>query len=53
MFFDMEQSGLMKEWAAEYIGKEIRFDIECVENAIKDFDLKKALSLLDEMKKVY
>ena len=53
MFFDLDEGGLTKEGAAIFLGKQIRDDADRIERAIKDFDLKKALSLIEGMKKEY
>ena len=53
LFFDMKESGLTEKGAADFAGKYIRDDADRIERAIKDFDLKKALSLIEEMKKDY
>ena len=54
LFFDMRESNFKTdEKAAEFAGKYIRDDIDIIEGAIKDYDLKKALALILEMKKTY
>ena len=53
LFFDIKESGLTEEGAATFMGKQIQDDIDRIERAIKDYDLKKALSLIWEMKKEY
>lgn len=53
LFYDMKEGNLTEEKAADFGGKYIRDDIDIIEAAIKDYDLKKALALIWEMKKTY
>ena len=53
LFYDMREGNLEEEEAAEFAGKYIRDDIDIIEGAIKDYDLKKAMALILEMKKTY
>lgn len=53
LFFDMRECGLTEEDFAEKAGKYIREDLSEITNSIKNFDLKKALLLLDEYSKEY
>jgi len=53
LFFDMEECGLDKAGFAQKAGKEIRDDLSSIEDAIKDYDGKKALALIDELKTAY
>ena len=53
LFFDMRENNLTEKGAADFAGKYIRDDVDRIERAIKDLDLKKAISLIWEMKKDY
>ena len=53
LFFDIKEGNLTDEEAATFIGKQIREESDHIERAIKDYDLKKALSLIWEMKKEF
>jgi hypothetical protein len=54
LFHDMKEAdNFTEEKAADFAGKYIRDDIDIIEAAIKDYDLKKALALIWEMKKTY
>lgn len=53
LFFDMRECGLTEELFAEKAGAMIRDDLRRVEDAIKDHDGKKALSIIEELKVEY
>jgi len=53
LFFDMEECDLTNEKAAEQYGSGICGDFDDIERAIKDFDLKRALILIQKAKKYY
>lgn len=53
LFYDMEECGLSKEDFAKKAGGEIRNDLSCIEDAIREHDGKKALALIDEFKTQY
>ena len=53
MFFDLQQGNETEEGSAKQSGEFIRDDFDQIERAIKDFDLKKALILIEEAKDNY
>lgn len=53
LFFDIEECGVDKEAASMRAGNEIRDDLQRIEDAIKEHDGKKALAMIDGLKKYY
>lgn len=53
MFYDLHECGLSEELFSIKAGEFIKDDLRRVEDAIRDFDGKKALSIIEEMKKEY
>ncbi len=52
IFFDMDH-GLSREEFAFKLGEFINEDLDKIYFAIKDYDLKKAMKLIDDMKAEY
>jgi hypothetical protein len=53
LFFDMKECGLTEELFAVKAGAEIRDDLRRIEDAIKEYDGKKALLIINEIKSTY
>jgi hypothetical protein len=53
LFFDIRESGDTNEVFAFKAGNEIRDDLRRVEDAIREYDLIKALTLIHELKNYY
>ena len=52
-FFDMEECGLDRSTAAFKAGSEIKDDLRRIEDAIRKYEGKKALELIEELKSYY
>ena len=53
IFFDLYEGDIEKETLAGVYGDRICSDFRKIEDAIRNYDLKKALELIDEFKKDY
>lgn len=53
LFYDMQECGLTQESFAVKAGNEIRDDLQRIEDAIKEYDGKKALAIIAELKGCY
>lgn len=53
LFFDMDECGITRDQFALKAGTEIRDDLRRIEDAIRKYDGKKALELIDELKNEY
>lgn len=53
MLFDLNEGNLTSEEFAEKVGNSFRSDLEEIECAIKDYDLKTAFQIISTMKEDY
>ena len=53
LFYDLDECAITKEGFADAAGKEIRYDLQRIEDAIRGYGLQKAFDIIDECKKSY